>query len=58
MPGLLMKGDFLSHIGIDTYIAGVNIKQGTTLLFDLGVYSAVLGTVLAFLFGLRREAAR
>ena len=33
-------------------------KQGTTLLFDLGVYVAVLGAVLAFLFGLRREAAR
>ena len=58
MPGLLVKGDFLSHIWIDTYVAGVNIKQGTTLLFDFGVYSAVLGTVLAFLFGLRREAAR
>jgi multicomponent Na+:H+ antiporter subunit A len=58
MPGLLVNGDFLSHIWIDTQILGVNIKQGTTLLFDLGVYIAVLGTVLAFLFGLRREAAR
>jgi multicomponent Na+:H+ antiporter subunit A len=37
MPGLLVNGDFLSHIWIDTQILGVNIKQGTTLLFDLGV---------------------
>ena len=58
MPGLIANGDFLSHLWIDTQILGVNIKQGTTLLFDFGVYTAVLGTVLAFLFGLRREAAR
>ena len=58
MPGLVVHGDYLSHIWIETQILGVNIKQGTTLLFDLGVYTAVLGTVLAFLFGLRREAAR
>ena len=37
---------------------GVHVKQGTTLLFDLGVYLAVLGTVLAFLFGLSRRAER
>ena len=58
MPGLIANGDFLSHLWIDTQILGVNIKQGATLLFDFGVYTAVLGTVLAFLFGLRREAAR
>ena len=58
MPGLLANGDFLSHIWIDTQLPGVTIKQGTTLLFDFGVYIAVLGTVLSFLFGLRREAAR
>ena len=58
LPGLISSGDFLSHVWIDTQILGVHIKQGTTLLFDLGVYTAVLGTVLAFLFGLRREAAR
>jgi hypothetical protein len=31
---------------------------GTPLLFDVGVYLAVLGTVLAFFFGLSREAER
>jgi multicomponent Na+:H+ antiporter subunit A len=58
LPGLLLHGDFLSHVWFDADLLGVHVKQGTTLLFDLGVYAAVLGAVLAFLFGLRREAAR
>jgi multicomponent Na+:H+ antiporter subunit A len=58
LPGLLIHGDFLRHVWVEADLLGVHVKQGTTLLFDLGVYAAVLGTVLAFLFGLRREAAR
>jgi len=58
LPGLLMHGDFLRHVWFEVEVLGVHVKQGTTLLFDLGVYVAVLGAVLAFLFGLRREAAR
>jgi multicomponent Na+:H+ antiporter subunit A len=56
LPGLIAHGDFLRHIWIEADVFGVHVKQGTTLLFDLGVYLAVLGTVLAFLFGLTREA--
>jgi multicomponent Na+:H+ antiporter subunit A len=55
LPGLLVYGDYLRHIWIDVTVFGVQVKQGTTLLFDFGVYLAVLGTVLAFLFGLTRE---
>jgi len=58
IPGLLLHGDYLRHVWFDADVLGVHIKQGTTLLFDLGVYMAVLGAVLAFLFGLRREANR
>jgi multicomponent Na+:H+ antiporter subunit A len=58
LPGLLVHGEFLRHIWIDTTIAGIHVEQGTTLLFDLGVYTVVLGSVLSFLFGLRRQAAR
>src|SRR4029079_808328 len=58
MPGLVVYGDFLRHVWFEADVLGVHIKQGTTLLFDLGVYLAVLGTVLAFLFGLTREAER
>jgi multicomponent Na+:H+ antiporter subunit A len=56
LPGLVVYGDYLRHIWIELTVFGVHVKQGTTLLFDLGVYLAVLGTVLAFLFGLTREA--
>ena len=58
LPGLVLYGDVLRHVWIEIDLFGLHIKQGTTLLFDLGVYAAVLGAVLAFLFGLRREAAR
>jgi multicomponent Na+:H+ antiporter subunit A len=58
LPGLLLHGDFLRHVWFEASWLGLHVKQGTTLLFDLGVYAAVLGAVLAFLFGLRREAAR
>jgi len=58
LPGLLLYGDFLRHVWLEANVLGLHVKQGTTLVFDLGVYVAVLGTVLAFLFGLRREAAR
>ena len=58
LPGLALHGDFLRHVWLEWDVLGVHVKQGTTLLFDVGVYVAVLGAVLAFLFGLRREAAR
>ncbi len=58
LPGLFLHGNFLSSVWLETDLWGIHVKQGTTLLFDLGVYLVVLGGVLAFLFGLRREAAR
>jgi multicomponent Na+:H+ antiporter subunit A len=58
LPGLFLHGDFLRHLWFELDVFGLRIKQGTTLLFDLGVYLVVLGAVLAFLFGLRRQAAR
>ena len=56
LPGLATYGDYLRHIWVELPVFGVNVRQGTTLLFDFGVYLAVLGTVLGFLFGLTREA--
>ena len=58
LPGLLIHGDYLRHVWVELDLLGIHLKQGTTLLFDLGVYTVVLGGVLAFLFGLQREAAR
>ena len=56
LPGLVAYGDYLRHVWIEMDAFGVHVRQGTALLFDIGVYLAVLGTVLAFLFGLTREA--
>jgi len=58
LPGLVTQGDYLRHLWVEVNVLGVHVKQGTTLLFDLGVYLAVLGTVLTFLFGLSRQAER
>ena len=58
LPGVVVSGDYLRQLWIDVTILGVRVTQGTALVFDLGVYLAVLGTVLAFLFGLSREAER
>jgi multicomponent Na+:H+ antiporter subunit A len=58
LPGLVAEGDYLRHVWLEGDVLGLRIHQGTTLLFDTGVYLAVLGTVLAFLFELSREAER
>ena len=58
LPGLVTHGDYLRHLWFELHAGSVQLEQGTTLLFDLGVYLAVLGTVLTFLFGLAQEAER
>lgn len=58
LPGLFVHGAFLSHVWVEFSFFGIPIKQGTPLVFDIGVYTVVLGGILAFLFGLQREAER
>ncbi len=58
LPGLVARGDYLAHLWYELDLPGVSLALGTSLLFDLGVYMVVLGAVLSFLFGLRRQAAR
>ena len=53
-----VHGAFLSHVWVEFSFFGIPIKQGTPLVFDIGVYTVVLGGILAFLFGLQREAER
>jgi multicomponent Na+:H+ antiporter subunit A len=56
MPAMLVGQPFLTHLW---WQPGWGLpKLGTTLVFDIGVYLVVWGAVLAFLFGLQREAAR
>ena len=45
VPGLLAHGSYLKHIWVEAHLLGLTIKQGTTLLFDLGVFAVVLGGV-------------
>src|SRR5690606_3803650 len=56
--GLYVNGAFLDHVWFETRVFGIQIVQGTPLLFDIGVYTVVLGGVMAFLFGLQWEAER
>jgi multicomponent Na+:H+ antiporter subunit A len=58
LAGVFTHGEFLHHLWFELTVFGMQIRQGTTLVFDLGVYLVVLGAVLAFLFALRREAGR
>ncbi|WP_035486015.1 hydrogen gas-evolving membrane-bound hydrogenase subunit E [Geminicoccus roseus] len=58
VPGLFLPGGYLTHLWAEPQIAGIGIKLGTTLVFDIGVYAVVLGSVLAFLSGVQREGSR
>ncbi len=56
VPGMAGGKPYLTHLWWEP--GGILPKLSTTMAFDLGVYLVVLGAVLAFLFGLQREAAR
>jgi multicomponent Na+:H+ antiporter subunit A len=56
LPGMAGGKPYLTHLWWEP--GGMLPALGTTMIFDLGVYLVVLGAVLAFLFGLSREAER
>jgi len=57
LPAMFTGEPFLTHLWWQPPLAWLP-KLSTTLVFDLGVYLVVLGSVLTFLFGLQREATR
>jgi multisubunit Na+/H+ antiporter MnhB subunit len=55
LPGILLDGSFLAHQWTTLPLGITQLKLGTTMIFDLGVYLVVVGAVLAFLFRLHAE---
>jgi multisubunit Na+/H+ antiporter MnhB subunit len=55
LPGLVLDGSYLQHQWITVPLGIGTLKLGTTLIFDIGVYLVVVGSVLAFMFRLYEE---
>lgn len=56
LVGLVSGPGFLASMWLDlTLPDGTTFYLGTTLLFDLGVYLVVVGSVLTIVFGLEEE---
>ncbi|MEX1057716.1 MAG: Na+/H+ antiporter subunit B [Natronospirillum sp.] len=51
-PALLTNQPFLTALWWSFYIGETEIKLSTVLLFDIGVFLAVLGTILTFVITL------
>jgi multicomponent Na+:H+ antiporter subunit B len=55
--GLLEAGAFLTALWTEVYVPGLgSVALGTPVLFDLGVYLAVLGVALTIILSLAEEA--
>jgi len=52
--GSIIRGDFLAAVWYPVALPVIG-KAGTPLIFDLGVYLIVLGTVMTFLLSLGEE---
>ncbi len=56
LPGMLGgDGGFLTHLWATLPLGFAELKLGTTIPFDVGVYLVVVGSVAAFVFALLRE---
>lgn len=58
LPGIVLDGSFLTHQWATLPLGFGELKLGTTIAFDVGVYLVVVGGVLAFLFRLYAEEPR
>lgn len=58
VPGLLIHGSFLQGVWTTVAMPGLGeVKLGTPLLFDLGVYIVVIGFSLEILISIAEEEA-
>lgn len=52
IPGLVLGGTFMTAVWGTVEVGGSHLALGTPLLFDVGVFLAVLGVVLTIVFTL------
>ena len=52
LPGVLMGQPFLTAQWIELSVGGTTVAVGTPLVFDVGVFLAVVGVVLTIVFTL------
>ena len=55
LPGVVLNGSYLQHQWLELDLGLFELKLGTTLIFDIGVYFVVIGGVLSFMFRLYEE---
>ncbi len=55
LPGVFLNGSYLQHQWLEMDLGLFELKLGTTLVFDIGVYFVVIGGVLSFMFRLYEE---
>ncbi|TVR10899.1 MAG: Na(+)/H(+) antiporter subunit B [Salinarimonadaceae bacterium] len=55
LPGLFYNDSYLLHHWGYVPLGFTEIKVGTTMIFDLGVYFVVVGGILSFIFRLYEE---
>lgn len=55
LPGVFLNGSYLQHQWLEVPLGLFDLKLGTTLVFDVGVYFVVIGGVLSFMFRLYEE---
>lgn len=55
IPSLLLGDPFAKALWWDIEVVGREVKLGTPLLFDVGVYFAVIGVVTTIVFALGEE---
>lgn len=55
LPGVFLNASYLQHQWLELDLGLFDLKLGTTLVFDIGVYFVVIGGVLSFMFRLYEE---
>jgi multisubunit Na+/H+ antiporter MnhB subunit len=55
LPGFFSNGVFMSAVWLSWSLGSLQIKLGTPLLFDLGVYFTVAGMLVKVLFSMMEE---